>query len=211
MVRPEADGAMTPLIIVALAAVAWAVVVRFFWKSGAWLPYYLLGSAGGAVLIVVISRILPIQDQLQAFTAQATHFASGAIGVETSTAHLSPGNLLVVSFAHAHQWTNMTIGIECSGLLEGSALVGLVAFFPAYSLKHKAGIIAVALVATLIANVLRVVIIVGMVAYAGQAWLEFAHVVLGRAVFFALAIGIYWFAITRPTLRVVGERMRGQA
>ncbi len=31
-----------------------------------------------------------------------------------------------------------------------------------------------------------------------QASLDIAHVVFGRAVFFVLAIGIYWFAITRP-------------
>ncbi len=47
------------------------------------------------------------------------------------------------------------------------------------------------------------------VAYGGQSTLDIAHVVFGRAVFFVLAIGIYWFAITRPTLDTVGARLRG--
>ncbi|MGH2632076.1 MAG: archaeosortase/exosortase family protein [Tepidiformaceae bacterium] len=202
---------MGAVILLLIAAAVWAGSVWFFWRSGAWLPYYLIGSAGSAILIVVGCRELPIQDWLQAFTAESVHFASAFIGVKTSTTHLQAGDLLVVGFSHGHQWTDMTIGLECSGLLEGAALCGLIAFFPAYSMKRRAGIMGIALLATFIANIIRVMVIVGVVAYVGQAWLQFAHVVLGRVVFFALAIGIYWFAVTRPTLRAVGSRIRSQA
>jgi hypothetical protein len=52
-------------------------------------------------------------------------------------------------------------------------------------------------------------VIVMAVGWGGQGTLEIAHVVLGRLVFFVLAIGIYWFAITRPTLRAVSTRLQG--
>lgn len=202
---------MVEVILLGVAAVVWAVLVWFFWRSGAWLPYYLVGSAGSAILIVFGCRELPVQAWLQASTAHAVQFTSAFIGVQTTTRHLPAGDLLVVGFSHGHQWTNMTIGLECSGLLEGAALCGLVAFFPAYTMKRRALIMGIALAATFVANIIRVMVIVGVVAYIGQAWLQFAHVVLGRMVFFALAIGIYWFAVTRPTLRTVGSRLRGPA
>jgi len=63
-------------------------------------------------------------------------------------------------------------------------------------------------IAQVTALFIQLVVIVGAVAYGGQDALDIAHVVFGRAVFFVLAIGIYWFAITRPTLRVVYARLR---
>lgn len=93
-------------------------------------------------------------------------------------------------------------------MLETAALMGLGLFYPALPLAKRFGVLAAALVLTFAANVVRMLVIVGAVAYGGQDTLDIAHVVFGRAVFFVLAIGIYWFAITRPTLRVVYARLR---
>ncbi len=200
---------MVAIALVLAAATAWAVAVRFFWRAGAWLPYYVLGSAGCALLIVVVARMLPFEGWLQWLTAEGVHHTAFLIGVDTTTAHLHPGSLLVVGFTAGNQWTNMTIGLECSGLLESAALCGLIAFFPANGPARRSRILLIALAATFVANIVRVLVIVGVVAYVGQDYLEFAHVVLGRVVFFAMAVGIYWFAITRPTLQLVGQRLRG--
>ncbi len=68
--------------------------------------------------------------------------------------------------------------------------------------------LGVALLLTFLANVVRMLVIVLALAYGGQAMLDIAHVVLGRLVFFVLAIGIYWFAITRPTIKAVATRLK---
>ncbi|MBK7329029.1 MAG: archaeosortase/exosortase family protein [Dehalococcoidia bacterium] len=193
----------------ALGALVWAVGVRFFWKAGAWLPYFVLGAAGGALILVVALRaVVPGEAVLRAATAMTVDQLAWFLGVQTTVTSATSGDLLVVGVPHHNEWTLLTIGIECSGLLELATLTGLVAFFPALPPLKRARVLAIALVLTFLANVVRMLVIVLALAYGGQGWLDVAHVVLGRFVFFVLAIGIYWFAITRPTLSTVAARLK---
>jgi exosortase family protein XrtG len=196
------------LVVISAAAAAWALLTLFFRKARAWLPYYVLGAAGSALLIVFTSReLLPIEDWLREATAHTVHFLSPALGVRTALLHLSPGSLMVVGVPHHREWTHLNVGLESSGLLEAAALTGLVLFFPAQGVRRRLLTLLLALVLTFAANIIRVLVIVAAVSYGGQGFLEVAHVVLGRVVFFLLAMGIYWFAITRPTLRAVAARL----
>ena len=192
------------------ACIAWAVAVRFFWKAGAWLPYFVVGAAGCAFLLVVAMRdVIPGEDVIRITTAEAVHRLSWLLGVRTTLGTADAGDLMIVGVPHHNEWTLLSIGIECSGLLELSALFGLVAFFPALAPAKRMRVLLIALGLTFVANIVRMLVIVLAVAYGGQATLEVAHVVLGRAVFFGLAIGIYWFAITKPTLNAVSARLKG--
>lgn len=191
------------------ATIGWAAGVRFFWKAGAWLPYFVLGSAGAAFLLVVgLREIVPGEDALRAATAFMVDGSAWIFGVNTTVSDATSGDLLVIGVPYHNEWTRLTIGIECSGLLELATLFGLVTFFPALPAARRIRVLAIALVLTFLANVARMLVIVLALAYGGQAMLDVAHVVLGRLVFFALAIGIYWFAITRPTLNAVAARLK---
>ncbi|MGE3077198.1 MAG: archaeosortase/exosortase family protein [Dehalococcoidia bacterium] len=200
---------MVALAWLAPTAIAWGFGVRFFWKAGAWLPYFVLGSAGAAFLLIVGMReVVPGEDLLRAATAFMVDKTAWVLGVHTTVTDASSGDLLVVGVPHHNEWTLLTIGIECSGLLELATLFGLVAFFPALRPGKRLGVLGAALALTFLANVVRMLVIVLALAYGGQAMLDIAHVVLGRLVFFVLAIGIYWFAITRPTLKAVSTRLK---
>ncbi len=201
---------MAGLTLFILAAIVWAALARFFWKAGAWLPYFVTGAAGCAILLVVLFRaFIPGEVVLRHATASAVNASAWVLGVHTRVTTANPGELLIVGVPHHNEWTMLSIGIECSGLLELAALFGLVLFFPALPLPKRLGVLAAAMALTFAANIVRMLVIVLAVAYGGQSTLDIAHVVFGRAVFFVLAIGIYWFAITRPTLNTVGARLRG--
>lgn len=190
-------------------AAVWAFGVRFFWRAGAWLPYFILGSAGAAFLLVIAMReVLPGEDLLRAATAMVVDQTAWLMGVQTAVTDPASGDLLVIGVPYRNEWTLLTIGIECSGLLELATLCGLVLFFPALPPAKRVRVLGIALVLTFLANVVRMLVIVLALAYGGQGTLDVAHVVLGRFVFFVLAIGIYWFAITRPTLDAVSARLR---
>ncbi len=201
---------MAPVMVVGLAAVGWGALVLFFWRARAWLPYYVLGASGAAVLVVVFSReVLPLELWLRMATAHSVNAVANLVGLRTSLTS-DPGNLLIIGVPHHAEWTNLTVGLESSGLLESAALFGLLAFFPAGSGLSRMRTLVLALAATFVANVIRVLVIVVSVAYAGQGSLDFAHIFLGRIAFFIMAMVIYWYSITRPTLRVVAERLRGE-
>jgi uncharacterized RDD family membrane protein YckC len=54
-----------------------------------------------------------------------------------------------------------------------------------------------------------VLVIVSLVGLGGQDLLEFAHLFLGRVLFFLMAMVLFWLAITRPMLATVGARIQG--
>jgi len=201
---------MIALSLFCAAFLVWAGVTVFFWKAGAWLPYYVIGSAGSAILMVVGARdFLPLEFALRASTAYAVDGLSHLTGVGTRVTWSDPGSILVVGVPHHNEWTQLRVGLESSGLLESAALAGLVAFFPNGRLLHRAMVVALGLLASFVANAIRVLLIVTSVGYLGQGTLDVAHVFVGRALFFLIACVIYWFAITRPTLRTVHCRLRG--
>ncbi|MCC6961279.1 MAG: archaeosortase/exosortase family protein [Dehalococcoidia bacterium] len=201
---------MIAVAILLAASLCWAVAVRFFWKAGAWLPYFIVGAAGCAILLVFgLRSVVPGELALRHATAASVNAVAWIAGVHTRVSTANPGDLLVVGVPYHNEWTMLSIGIECSGLLETATLAGLVLFFPALPMRRRLIVLAIALGLTFAANIVRMLVIVLAVAYWGQASLDIAHVVFGRAVFFVLAIGIYWFAITRPTLNTVAARLRG--
>lgn len=200
---------MVALALLVPAVVGWALLVRFFWKAGAWLPYFVVGAAGCAFLMVVAMReVVPGEEALRAATAFMVNQSAWLLGIHTRVTASSPGDVLIVGVPYHNEWTLLSIGIECSGLLEMATLFGLVLFFPAMPMPKRLRVLGFALALTFLANIIRMLVIVLSVAYGGQSTLEIAHVVLGRLVFFILAIGIYWFAITRPTLAAVSMRLR---
>jgi exosortase family protein XrtG len=195
-------------LIFAAVVLVWLAAVVFFRRAHAWLPYYVAGAAGSAILLVIGAReFVPLEQLLREATALTVHGLTPLIGVQTTLHSVEPGSLLVIGVPHHNEWTVLSVGLESSGLLEAAALLGLVAFFPAYTGLSRLAAILVALALTLAANVVRVLIIVASVAYVGQGSLDFAHLFLGRLVFFVMAIAIFWFVITRPTLRRVSRRL----
>jgi exosortase/archaeosortase family protein len=51
------------------------------------------------------------------------------------------------------------------------------------------------------ANIIRMLVIVVMLNQFGKEALVLAHMYIGKAVFFILVIAIFWFIITRTTLK----------
>lgn len=92
------------------------------------------------------------------------------------------------------------IDYECSGVIEFLAYVGLVSFYPLYDRQVK---IVAGVVGTLwifVANILRLLFIAVVVRYFGVNLLFWAHSVLGRLLFYALVIVLYYNVFTRPQM-----------
>ena len=75
-------------------------------------------------------------------------------------------------------------------------------------MKKRVGFLVGGLIATYIANIIRLTLIIATLHFFGKDSLFIAHTVVGRAVFFALVIAIFWFVITRPTMRIVARKLQ---
>ena len=192
---------MSSLLMV-LLFVLWLAVVVFLRYARIWLPFYVVGAVGCAYwMILVFSNLLGLEPLLAHSVAWMVHITSNLLGIPTRIFKGAPGVLLVLVIFQEIGWTVLQVGIESSGLLEISVLVSLLLFYPGWSLSRRARLITVGGLAMWCANILRMLVIVVMLNQFGKDALVLAHMYIGKAVFFVLVILIFWFIITRTTLK----------
>ena len=139
--------------------------------------------------------------------AAGVHAVSLAIGLPTEIFQSAPGSILILVISQDIGWTMLQVTIESSGLLETGVIAGMLLFYPGWSVRKRIWYTLLAVTLTYIANVIRLMVIVVTLHYWGKSSLLISHTIIGRAVFFAMVIAIYWFLMTRPTLRTVKEKI----
>ena len=97
--------------------------------------------------------------------------------------------------------------MESSGLLETGVISGMLMFYPGWSLRRRVSYSIIAILATYVANIIRLMVIVIVIHYGGKDTLLVSHTILGRAVFFIGVILIYWYLLSRPTLRTIAGKL----
>lgn len=194
-----------PLVVTMF--VLWLGVVAFLRRARIWLPYYVVGAVGCAYwLVLVFSNLLGLEPLLAHSVAWVVHSTSNLLGIPTRIFEGAPGVLLVLVIYQDIGWTVLQVGLESSGLLEITVLVSLLLFYPGWTLYHRLRLILFGGIAMWIANILRMLVIVVMLNQFGKEALVLAHMYVGKAVFFVLVILIFWFIITRPTLKHLQKR-----
>ena len=191
-------------------AAIWALAVLFFRLNRIWLIYYIVGSVGMAFLIIFVGRATGIEPGLQALVAAGVHAASGLFDLPTQVFRAAPGAILVLVVSQDVGWTMLQVTVESSGLLETGVISGMLLFYPGWSLRRRIIFTICAILATYIANIVRLMVIVLTLHEMGKSSLLISHTIVGRAVFFALVILIYWYLMTRPTLRTVRHKIEGE-
>jgi exosortase family protein XrtG len=170
-----------------------------------WLPYYALAVFGLTFLIVVAAQTFKTDTLLSASEMRHTHFVSGFLKIPTKV--IKTDSIMI---ADADGWSILSIGIECSAILELSIFFGLIIFYPAFNWLKKSVILIIGLIGTYVINIIRILVIVGMVHLLGKETIFIAHAVVGRLLFFAAVIVLYWFLLTRPTLDFVAREVRAR-
>jgi exosortase family protein XrtG len=186
-----------------LAFPLWIIVLWRLWAGRRWLPFYLLGALGVVLFVVLGATITGLDVVLQATEAGQVAALAERVGLKLVV--LGSNGLAIRNHTG---WGVFDIGVECSGLLEMAAMAGLVLFYPAvYSPLRKAVIVLVGTLATYLFNLLRILLIVQIVNAMGADWVFPAHAVFGRFFFFLTTIALYWWLVTRPTVRHIGREL----
>ncbi len=185
----------------------WLLVVAFFRLNRIWLPYYIIGSVGMAFVIIFVGRATGLEQALQVAVAAGVHSVSLALGLPTEIFQSSPGAILVLVISQDIGWTMLQVTVESSGLLESGVIAGMLMFYPGWSIRKRIWFTIAAIALTYMANIIRLMVIVSTLHYMGKSSLLISHTIIGRAVFFAMVVAIYWFLMTRPTLRTVKRKI----
>jgi len=191
-----------------LGALVWVALVLIMRRNRIWLFYYLIAAVGLCFgLVIVLRNLLPGESLLAMATAYGTHALASLLDIPTRVFPSAPGLLLVLVIVQQSGWTALQVGLESSGLLEMAVLTGLIVFYPGMPGFRRFLSLVIGLLATYIANILRVLLIVAVLHYFGKDSLLLAHTFLGRAFFFAVTVVIYWFLMTKSSLQLLRERV----
>lgn len=186
--------------IVALAG--WAVIGYYLYRNRIWIFYYIWTAVGLTILAILALRHSPVEYAVEQWTGLILHYTLNWVGINTYVFDKAPGTVLVL-LALENSWTCIDIDIECSGLLESCVLLGLLWFFPQLDRIRKVSYTILGLTALYSINLIRLYTIVYIINTHGRSAMYLAHTVVGRLVFFCLAIVVYWYLFTRSSLETV--------
>jgi exosortase family protein XrtG len=164
------------------------------------LPADLWGSLGLVALVVLASKVggwnIPLGS------AQARLFVWGGNLIGLRFGLLEPAGLIVPDLTG---YSILQIEVECSNLIEATVFAALMLFYPRFQPRERLLSLGAGVSATVAVNLVRLGVIVAMVSILGKPALPWAHAIVGRLLFFAGIIVIYWHILTLPTLQVVGR------
>lgn len=172
----------------------WLFLLRVLDKSKLNFWRYLTGSVGAFILMLVflqplvlepLSRIVALLASLPGKFAgiYSSHYKYGVIFVDTAMGAVS-----------------LKIDFECSGIIEIIAYVSLLLFYRVYTVYERICVGVIGVVALVLANALRITVICLMIYFGGVDVYFIAHSIVGRIVFYALSILLYFYVFTKPQI-----------
>jgi len=176
----------------------WAALTIMLWRTRRWLVFYITGAFGFILLVVYGASLLNLDTAIEALEATQVAAMAAAVGIRLDV--LGQTGLAIPNHSG---WAVFDIGIECSAIIEMAAAVGLIGFYPAFSRGRKIITAGIGVAATYVINLFRILLIAGIINSMGTGWVFSAHAVFGRLFFFVGTVVLYWYLLTRPTMRVV--------
>ena len=192
---------MSPLALSIFSAVylAGLLILR---KARKGLIGYLWGAFGLAAIVIFAGQLGAWNEPLGTLQVWILVLISQLFG---GPLQMVPGGGLVVPDPTG--WSILQVGIECSALIEIAIFSGLMLFYPRFPASERLGRMAVGVAATILINLVRLAVIAAMVATFGKPVVPWAHAIVGRLVFFAGVLYLYWRMLTLPTLTLVRREL----
>ena len=179
-------------VVAATAIGLWVWLLRVLRKAGLKFWRYLLGSCGIFLILLILVRpwlVLPLARLIAAI--------AGIFGKVTGfyQAYYRYGVIFIESLNGA---ITVNIDLECSGFIEISAFISLLAFYGIYNIPERIYIGVVGTLYTMLTNALRIAVICTMIHFLGTDYYYVAHTIVGRIVFYILQVILYFFIFTKP-------------
>lgn len=191
-----------PWIIVAIAGFT-MTIAALARKKRWWLSYYLVGSVAVVAGLMSFFVLTGYDNYVMGVEAQSMAWVASALGMPSQ--YMSPNAFL---FPDPTGWSIFGIGLECSSIIEISVFIALLLFYPSYSWKRKLKYATIGAVATYLANVIRILTIVLLVSVFGKTSIYVAHAIVGKIIFFAFIVILYWYLLTKPTMGQVRKNIK---
>lgn len=180
----------------------WLTLILVFRRHRQWLLYYLVAAFGLTIMIVFLAEHFG-WDQILVNLASYQVYLITKYVLHIPIEIMNQGRFQL--FGNQSGGDILKLGIECSAILESSIAVSLIIFYPLFNWKQKILRASFGLVVTYVINIIRLLIIVLMANKFGPDYIFVAHAGVARIFFFLCEVILYWYLLTKPTVKSVGD------
>lgn len=174
-----------------LIIIVWLYLLSVLKRAKTHAFYFLVGSIGLFIILDLLSKPYGIW----LFSTIVTKGVS-VVGYLTGLFSVHYASHLIEIMNHQHM-NLLFIDYECSGIIETMAFGSLIAFYPVYTLKNRFLLMVAGTIWIFLANIIRLSFVAIVIYYFGSDAFYVAHSILGRIIFYILAIILYYQVFTR--------------
>lgn len=192
---------MIRAIVIFVLFLVWIYVLTIFKRRKLEFFYFFVGSVGTFLFSFAVFRNIMTQI-MTTLTCYLTGLLGNALGIfKAYTSHA------ILFIENADGPISLYVDFECGGVIEILVFISLVFFFAVYSTKEKLLISLVGILWIVAANIIRLFSICVIINKFGNESYYVAHTIVGRLIFYALSIILYFYVFTRAQIRKqrVGE------
>ncbi len=192
---------MQAIILYIVLFIIWIYVLTVFKRKKLEFFYFLAGSIGTFLFAFTLLRNI-MTEIMTTMTCFLTGLLGNALGIfKAYTAHS------ILFIENADGPISLYVDFECGGVIEILVFFSLVWFFAVYTVKEKLTISFLGALWIIAANIIRLFSICLIINHFGNESYYVAHTIVGRLIFYALSIILYFYVFTRAQIRKqrVGE------
>lgn len=188
-------------IFTVVCFLVWIYLLSVFTRGNLYFYQFIWGSVGLFVFMMMWIQPVAIRP-LTNLVCSAAGVAGRMTGFYESYSEYS---MLFVQ--HGSEAISLCIDYECSGIIEMMAYVSMLAFFRVYDWMQRIILSVLGCMMIFFANIIRLFVIGTTIYYFGNDAYYIAHTIVGRIIFYALSVILYYYIFTKS--QIVKQKIGG--
>lgn len=188
-------------IFTVVCFLVWIYLLSVFTRGKLYFYQFIWGSVGLFVFMMMWIQPVAIRP-LTNLVCSAAGVAGRMTGFYESYSEYS---MLFVQ--HGSEAISLCIDYECSGIIEMMAYVSMLAFFRVYDWMQRIILSVFGCMMIFFANIIRLFVIGTTIYYFGNDAYYIAHTIVGRIIFYALSVILYYYIFTKS--QIVKQKIGG--
>lgn len=188
-------------IFTVVCFLVWIYLLSVFTRGKLYFYQFIWGSVGLFVFMMMWIQPVAIRP-LTNLVCSAAGVAGRMTGFYESYSEYS---MLFVQ--HGSEAISLCIDYECSGIIEMMAYVSMFAFFRVYDWMQRIILSVLGCMMIFFANIIRLFVIGTTIYYFGNDAYYIAHTIVGRIIFYALSVILYYYIFTKS--QIVKQKIGG--
>ncbi len=190
-------------VFAVICVLLWLYALSVFRRGKLDFFYFLTGSVGLFIFMMIFLEPFLVSPLVNLVTS-----ATGIVGELTGMFEsYQDYSILFVTCKGTGESLSLYIDFECSGVIEMMAFIALLAFFQVNDIWQRFVVGVLGCIAILFSNVIRITTICIIIMIWGNDAYYIAHTIVGRIVFYILAVLLYYYVFTHA--QIIRQKVGG--